>query len=327
MQLIEVHISPDPNDGARSEATFRIKGSMAQLIALINHLTGPLPVTVAGSVSLPSGPALAPSYPVGPAFKEQVPSVPQYDGEQPEQAAERVIVEQKANGSAARVSAAEAQFESAAEAVAFGSPALPTKEPGRKPRAPKIKPVEEPVTADKQPNLPHTDAAPPSDASTSSPIKIEKIHNGEFSILYWQEQPGKYLAQIEVGQDPAISGLMFEAVTDLQALAGVSDLARAALAKKNQAAQPVPVPSPDDPVDVPPALTRVTSFGKVIDWFVSPEGGGFEPVEENVQAVGDKCLALKAHVPVIGRVGGDIYDRVRRRFAVIMMEREQAAGA
>lgn len=337
MQLAALHIVPDSQNPTRCEAQFVLKGSMTEILGLVNYLTGPLPQVGAGAAAPPSGPVLAPSVPVGAPPKEQAPSVVAYAGETSAQAAGRVAAEQKANGSAAvypEPSAPPPVASPAAKAAVDAIPGAADLTPHDRAEVEGFaqhltetaaKPAKKGRASSKKADAPEESAPAEAAPAEPAPRKVEKINNGEFSILAWEEEPGKYVAQIEVGQDPAISGLTAEATTSMEAMANVAVKAREALAQKKAAAEAVqaaPPPNPDEPVEVPSALVGVTSFGKVVDWFVAPDGGGYRL--DQAQEIGDKCVALKAHVPVIGRVGGDIHDRVRRRIAVIEMERAQA---
>jgi len=173
-------------------------------------------------------------------------------------------------------------------------------------------PTSTPDTQEKQPNLPGV-AAPEAPGRT-----VERINNGQFWIQSWKEGE-VYYAQIEVGQDPAVSGLQASGATSLVAMAEVAELARNALASKATPPATEELAGFEPPTDVPPALLVAPGFRAVMDWMVSPEGGGYSLTD--AAKITAHCVALRPKVLAISRMAGDIGQRVSRTLELIAMDR------
>ena len=76
------------------------------------------------------------------------------------------------------------------------------------------------------------------------------------------------------------------------------------------AAEPAPDPGGSA---VPAEMLTYTSFRQVMNWMLA---NGYT----NTEAIALKCEELKPHIPAIGKLAGDITDRISRALEVLQME-------
>jgi hypothetical protein len=75
---------------------------------------------------------------------------------------------------------------------------------------------------------------------------------------------------------------------------------------------PAPTPAAVPAGDVPAALATATSLRQVMEWMIA---NGFDTTDKAVA----KCEELRPHIPALGRIAGDLRERVSRAIAVLTM--------